>query len=356
MFGRWFCVLFVLSFLCLPVAHSAYTADDYYNYGNQMMSSGDAAQAKVYYEYALKLDPNHWQAWQGLGSSLVQTGQKGEALVAFVKSLTIYPDNPQLREYMKSAGLSAAQPAAAKKPAAVEAPAVAMPPPLKRRERRPVEEKSWQKRKRWLSEILLQSIKKGKKKKKVCYKWAATPTLSVIGGSASQQKLVRQAVFAINRALQGTGMQIDQVGDDDESAKLLVYIAQGLDFDLIAQKHGFQMQGYSAYGVSLKWYDRERYLISKAVVFLAEEKGPDELKWIALSSIARSLGFRHEPPAAPLERSVFYIPRRGRKFIEELSFDDKAILRFLYTVVRPGCEKKELEELFEKYYPEPPEE
>ncbi len=319
-----------------------------------MLSQGKAEQAKAYYHQAIKMDADHWKAWQALGTVCIEMGETSEALAAFMASLKINPDNQPLRDYMKSLqGSAVGGKEQQAKAAEVSAPvAEAMPPPLKRPEKRkPLAAKKWQKLKRWVLEMLLESLKKGKKKKEVCYQWSGQPSLSVIGGSADQKKIVKWAVRRINDALQGTRMQIVQKPDDDSTADIIVHITYAIDFDLAAKKYGFQMAGYSEFGVSMKWYKPDQCFISKAVVFVSQEKDEDMMRHISLAGIAKTLGLRHKPPLAPMEDSVFRL-YSIRELMTRFSRDDKNLLKFYYTYVKPCTEKKELEDLFEKYYPE----
>src|SRR5262245_32409904 len=87
--------LWALSTLC---AH-AYTAQDYYKAGLQLYSQGQYQNAARYFQAAVQLDPQNWQAFQGLGQSYYQLGQSDDALKAFDQSLQANPNNPSLRTF-----------------------------------------------------------------------------------------------------------------------------------------------------------------------------------------------------------------------------------------------------------------
>jgi tetratricopeptide (TPR) repeat protein len=88
---------------CLaPSIARAATAEDYYKAGLTLTQQNQHEQAIKYYQAAVQLDPNHWQAQQAMGTSYYQMGKKPEALTAFDASLKIHPDNPQLKAFADS--------------------------------------------------------------------------------------------------------------------------------------------------------------------------------------------------------------------------------------------------------------
>jgi len=96
----WFamaCLLFTA-----PRILRAATADDYYKAGLTLTQQNQHEQAVKYYQAAVQLDANHWQAEQAMGTSYYQLGNKSEALAAFDASLKIHPDNPQLKAFADS--------------------------------------------------------------------------------------------------------------------------------------------------------------------------------------------------------------------------------------------------------------
>ncbi len=61
----------------------------------------DYDKAIQYFRAALKDKPNYWQAYQFLGESYYQSGNRTEALVAMQISLKLQPNNPELRKFVE---------------------------------------------------------------------------------------------------------------------------------------------------------------------------------------------------------------------------------------------------------------
>ncbi len=92
-------------FLLLGLAGSSSAQDQatpYYTAGNQFYSQQNYDKAISYYQYAAKLNPNLWQAYQGLGNSYYAKGDKANALTNYQKALAINPNNPQLSSFTQS--------------------------------------------------------------------------------------------------------------------------------------------------------------------------------------------------------------------------------------------------------------
>lgn len=64
-----------------------------YNLYNQ----GQYAQAVTAFQEVIQENPGFWQAYQGLGSSWLKTGNKEGALQAYQKCLQLNPDNPPVK-------------------------------------------------------------------------------------------------------------------------------------------------------------------------------------------------------------------------------------------------------------------
>ena len=109
-------------------------AEDY----DSAMSSydqGQYTQAVQGFARVIQENPNSWQAYQGMGSSLLQQGDRQGALQAYQKSLALHPDNPTIQaEVDKLSGLvTAATPSAANtttQPTTGTTPAGGKPSPI----------------------------------------------------------------------------------------------------------------------------------------------------------------------------------------------------------------------------------
>jgi len=97
---------------------------EYMKMANRAYSNEKYDLAAEYYESAAEDQPDHWQAYQGLGSSYYMMKRPKDALKAFEKALKLNPQSAILAKYVKAlqalvnapptptpAGKAAAQPA-----------------------------------------------------------------------------------------------------------------------------------------------------------------------------------------------------------------------------------------------------
>ena len=92
-------------FLLLGLVGSSSAQDQslqYYQAGNTFYAQRNYDQAIRYYQYAGQLNPNLWQAYQGLGNCYYAKGDKATALTNYQKALAINPNNPQLSSFVQS--------------------------------------------------------------------------------------------------------------------------------------------------------------------------------------------------------------------------------------------------------------
>lgn len=82
-------------------AQTSASADQYYQYGNRFYSEKDYARAAQYYGAAVRLNPNHAAAWQGLGNATYAAGQPQKALAYYEKALQLNPSNTQLSSFVQ---------------------------------------------------------------------------------------------------------------------------------------------------------------------------------------------------------------------------------------------------------------
>lgn len=310
--------------------NAANSAQDYYAAAKQVAASGDYARAKLYLEATVKLDPNHWQAWQELGNTCARLRLDKEALTAYERSLAVNPDNPPLATYVakiKKQSLTIGSPPTLR----------ATPLPLQRPERKPLQRKRWEKKKEYIANILLKPNKYVRQE--VCYQWANPPSLSIIGGNKKQDLWVYESIEIINEILRGTRMQLIKQPKDDETADILFHIIYANDFDMISKKHNFRTNSASLVALAMETIP-EHAQISNAAVFIPQDYGEDRTRLASLVFLYQILGVRN-----------FWLEVKSRQDVE-LSDDDKELLRFFYTFIKPGDDQAKVEDAFGKYYPE----
>ena len=109
-------ILVVLGFARISLAQDQ--ASPYYQAGNTFYAQKNYDQAIRYYQYAGQLNPNLWQAYQGLGNCYYAKGDKTTALTNYQKALAIHPANPSLASFAQNlqAQLGSAPPLPANTP------------------------------------------------------------------------------------------------------------------------------------------------------------------------------------------------------------------------------------------------
>jgi hypothetical protein len=95
-------VLFILFLGLATLCQAQDKSAPYYQAGNNFYSQQNYDQAIRYYQYAAQLNPQLWQAYQGLGNCYYAKGDKATALTNYQKALAINPNNPQLSSFTQS--------------------------------------------------------------------------------------------------------------------------------------------------------------------------------------------------------------------------------------------------------------
>jgi len=74
-------------------------ADQYFQAGVGLYKQGKYEDSIKYYDAAIQLNPNHWQAYQSKGHAYYRLGRKTEALSAYDASLRLNPANTELKSF-----------------------------------------------------------------------------------------------------------------------------------------------------------------------------------------------------------------------------------------------------------------
>lgn len=92
-------------FLLLGLVGSSSAQDQslqYYQAGGTFYSQKNYDSAIRYYEVAAQMNPQMWQAYQGLGNSYYAKGDKSKALSSYQRCLDLHRDNPSLASFVQS--------------------------------------------------------------------------------------------------------------------------------------------------------------------------------------------------------------------------------------------------------------
>jgi hypothetical protein len=101
----------------------------YYNAGNSLYAGKNYDQAIRYYQAAVQGNPHFWQAYQALGNCYYAKGDNNNALTNYNKALSLYPNNPQLSQFVQTlqAKTAPASPAANNNSSGAASPATGSP-------------------------------------------------------------------------------------------------------------------------------------------------------------------------------------------------------------------------------------
>lgn len=94
-------VLLAFVLLLAPLSVWATTGDEYYSAGLALFRQGDYEKAVQYFHAALEAKPDMWEAYQYMGESFYQLGNRTEASVAIRQSLKLHSDNPTLKKFLQ---------------------------------------------------------------------------------------------------------------------------------------------------------------------------------------------------------------------------------------------------------------
>ncbi len=102
----WFLAVMILAgfFASVPAAVQAQAspADQYVAAGQQLLNAKNYTQAAQYYYQAVKVDPNNFAAYQGLGNCYYMSGRKSDALTYYQRALSLQPNNAQLAQFVQN--------------------------------------------------------------------------------------------------------------------------------------------------------------------------------------------------------------------------------------------------------------
>jgi tetratricopeptide (TPR) repeat protein len=84
--------LFIITVVCIPAAAYSADATNLYDEGRTLTVSGNYTGAISVYSQAVTLDPEYYEAWNGMADAFNRNGQFNDALAASNRSLEIHPD------------------------------------------------------------------------------------------------------------------------------------------------------------------------------------------------------------------------------------------------------------------------
>ncbi len=94
--------VFALSVLIAVTVQAQDQSSAYYQAGNTLYGQKNYDMAIRYYQAAVQVNPQMWQADQGLGNCYYAKGDKVNALASYQKALDINPNNPGLSNFVQT--------------------------------------------------------------------------------------------------------------------------------------------------------------------------------------------------------------------------------------------------------------
>jgi hypothetical protein len=183
----------------------------------------------------------------------------------------------------------------------------------------------------------------------VLSRWARSPSLSALGGTAEQQQIVSDVVAHINKTLALTpikAIELLPVGRMD--ADILVYLVPQDSFSSIAEKHNFKyVQGNVGYFWT--FWDDAHQLTHAYVLVAADKLNGKSFRHHVLVDIARSLGPMNCSPT--YSDSVFYRKGETSGNTQELSYRDRVLLWLVFNLIQPGDGQAEVRAAFQQHWP-----
>jgi len=88
------------SLVSITWSQEAPTAQDYMRNAQDALKENDTTSAIGDYLLAIHIDSKNWQAYQNLGGCYIQLRKMEDAKAAYLQSLTINPNNPELKKFM----------------------------------------------------------------------------------------------------------------------------------------------------------------------------------------------------------------------------------------------------------------
>jgi hypothetical protein len=176
-------------------------------------------------------------------------------------------------------------------------------------------------------------------------RWATSPTLSVIQGSAAERADLVDLLPVLDGLI--APLAIEVVADGDQTADIEVFYAPLASFDAIAADNGFRyVPGNWGYFYNF-WSDDAE--LTKAYILLANDLlMGGELRHFTFEETTQSLGLGADSPI--FANSIFFADGDDGGTAQALSPLDSRLVRFLYTHLEPGDDVVAFDAQFDAHF------
>ncbi len=176
-------------------------------------------------------------------------------------------------------------------------------------------------------------------------RWADSPSLSVVTGSAADRVHLNELVPILNQDLGPTPIQV--VADGDDSADIRVYFTPLADFTAIGQQHGFPVVPGN-WGYFYMFWDADQALTKTFVLLATDKLSGDQLRHFTFEELTQSLDLATDSDIFP--DSIFYANGADGGDATELSALDRRLLWLLYAHTQPGDDQAAFDAAFDQYF------
>ena len=76
-------------------------AEEYYNYGMNLVNEGKNEESIQYFQYCIELNPDYWPAYQCLGNAYYALQNYTESLKNYEKTVKLHPEDRELAQWVK---------------------------------------------------------------------------------------------------------------------------------------------------------------------------------------------------------------------------------------------------------------
>lgn len=182
--------------------------------------------------------------------------------------------------------------------------------------------------KAWASEVVLGTRFGGIDQ---VVRWAKSPTLSVITGSAADRADLDDLLPELSGLI--APLQIQVVADGDEGADIDVHFTDLASFEAIGQANGFPVVAGN-WGYFYLFWNAKLELTETYVLLATDKLQGAQLRHFTFEEMTQSLGFGTD--SAVFADSIFFADGANGGDAQSLSALDRRLVRFVYSNTQPG--------------------
>lgn len=162
-------------------------------------------------------------------------------------------------------------------------------------------------------------------------RWAKSPTLSVIEGSAQDRADLDELIPQLNALM--APIEITVIADGDTTADIDVYFINLDEFDAVGEANGFPVVPGN-WGYFYRFWNGSLELTEGYILLAKDMLSGDSLRHFTFEETTQLCGFANDSPI--FSDSVFYADGPDGGAATELGDLDKRLVRLVYQHTEPG--------------------